>query len=147
LFWTLAERFKRGEISGLSDDTLSELAAVNYTINPRGLVTIEAKDAIKAALGKSPDLAESLMLAAGQLPPEPYRYEGLLGASRAAMLERAGFVPSMNNQPGGPQRQDAIDDMMGDATFFVRDRQQMLSAGQSERWRRGRYVNRRFYGW
>lgn len=39
-FWFLRERFQRGEVSGLDDQTLSELAAINYLINPKpkGLV-------------------------------------------------------------------------------------------------------------
>jgi hypothetical protein len=61
-FWNLRERFLKGEISGLSDEELAELAAIGYVINPRGLTAIEDKASVKSALGRSPDHAEALML-------------------------------------------------------------------------------------
>jgi hypothetical protein len=73
-YWFLRERFQRGEISGLSDEMLAELASINYLINPKGQVEIEDKASVKSILGKSPDLAEALMLAIGEHAPEPFDY-------------------------------------------------------------------------
>jgi phage terminase large subunit len=73
-YWYLRERFQRGEISGLSDECLSELAAISYLVDPRGKTAIEDKTSVKSTLGKSPDLAESLMLALGEPTYEPFVY-------------------------------------------------------------------------
>jgi len=61
----LRERFQRGEVSGLSDELLAELASVSYLIDPRGRMTIEDKSSVKATLGRSPDLAESFDVSVG----------------------------------------------------------------------------------
>jgi hypothetical protein len=53
---------------------LGELASINYVINPRGQVEIEDKASVKSILGRSPDLAEGLMLCLGEHPPEPFDY-------------------------------------------------------------------------
>ena len=65
-YWNLRDRILKNEISGLSDEDLAELAAVYYVIDNRGKTGIEDKAAIKSALGRSPDHAESLMLALGE---------------------------------------------------------------------------------
>jgi hypothetical protein len=44
---------------------LGELAAITYTITSKGQIAIDGKADVKAALGRSPDLAEALMLALG----------------------------------------------------------------------------------
>ncbi len=110
-----------------------------------GRTAVEPKDSIKAALGRSPDLADALMLSGlgdeyigGSMIEGPYLPSQMGALSHAAMLDRA--------ERGGPQRQDEIDDLMGDSSFFVRDREQLLAAGQSEHWHR-RHVNPRFRGW
>ena len=48
----MARRFLRGEISGLSDEELAELAAIGYVIDPRGKTAIEDKASVKSALGR-----------------------------------------------------------------------------------------------
>jgi hypothetical protein len=55
----------RGEVSGLSDAMLAELAAITWLIDAHGRIAIEGKADVRAALGHSPDLAESLMLCLG----------------------------------------------------------------------------------
>jgi hypothetical protein len=65
-YWYLRERFQQGEVSGLSADALDELAVIDYLIAPNGKTQIVDKETVKAALGKSPDIAESLMLALGE---------------------------------------------------------------------------------
>ena len=62
--WRVRERFERGEVAITDDPALvSELAAMRYTYDPRGRIKLEAKDAAKARLGRSPDLADAAMLA------------------------------------------------------------------------------------
>jgi phage terminase large subunit len=73
-YWFLRERFERGEISGLSDEMLAELSAVKYLINARGHVEIEDKASVKSLIGRSPDLAEALMIAIGEHEPQRFEY-------------------------------------------------------------------------
>jgi phage terminase large subunit len=65
-FWHLRERFQRGEVSGLTDEMLAELATITWLIDPHGRTVIEGKAEVKSALGHSPDLAEALMIAIGE---------------------------------------------------------------------------------
>lgn len=63
-YWGLRLRFQDGDISGLTDEkTIGQLASIRYKHNARGQVEIESKeDALKRGV-KSPDRAESIMLA------------------------------------------------------------------------------------
>ena len=63
-YWSLRMRFEADEITGLSDDlTISQLAGIRYAHNARGQIVIESKaDARKRGV-RSPDRAESVMLA------------------------------------------------------------------------------------
>jgi hypothetical protein len=72
LGWRLRQLFEEGEISIPDDPGLvSEVAALRYEYDVRGRIKLEAKDVAKARLGRSPDLADSLMLAFGQPPAPP----------------------------------------------------------------------------
>ena len=71
-YWRLRERFIAGEVSGLTDDMLAELASITWLIDPHGRICIEGKVDVKAALGHSPDLAEALMLTLGENAPVPF---------------------------------------------------------------------------
>lgn len=73
-FWNLRDRFIAGDVSGLSDEMLAELAAITWLLDTHGRIAIEGKADVKAALGHSPDLAESLMLALGEGAPQPFEY-------------------------------------------------------------------------
>jgi hypothetical protein len=73
-YWHLRERLLKGTIWGLSDEMLAELASINYLIDPRGKTAIEDKASVKSALGRSPDLAEALMLALGEPSYEPFAW-------------------------------------------------------------------------
>ena len=68
MFWLLRQRFDRGEVSGLDDETLSELSAISWLVDLRGKTVIEAKESVRASLGHSPDLAEALCMVLGQYP-------------------------------------------------------------------------------
>jgi hypothetical protein len=64
LYWGLRERFETGEVTGLADDlTVGQCAGIRYGHNARGQVVIESKDQARKRGVKSPDRAESLMLA------------------------------------------------------------------------------------
>lgn len=97
-FWGLRERFKAGEVSGLTDEMLAELAAITWLEDAHGRICIEGKSDVKAVLGHSPDLAESLMIAIGELPPEPMEYRGIARGARslpaAAGLAALGYRES-----------------------------------------------------
>src|SRR5208337_3241586 len=85
LYWSLRERFQNGEVSGLDDDvSVTQLASIRYEINPRGQVQIESKDEARKRGVKSPDRAETLMLAFADRTPGIIRYYEELSEARAA---------------------------------------------------------------
>jgi phage terminase large subunit len=91
-FWHLRERFQRGEVSGLTDETLAELAAITFVVDSAGRIGIEGKADVKSILGHSPDLAEALMLAIGE--PAPVKFEWHSGRDYLARREgSAGHKP------------------------------------------------------
>jgi phage terminase large subunit len=64
LYWALRERFAEGDIGGDFDSvTQSQLASLRYHHTLRGLIEIESKDEARKRGIRSPDRAESLMLA------------------------------------------------------------------------------------
>ena len=77
---------------------------------------------MKSALGRSPVIAEALMLCLGEPEYQPYRYQPLLLPSRTAILEGRSY-------PGYPQAtcsaQDALDDSCSDASTFTTSAEQM----------------------
>lgn len=64
LFWGLRDVFVEGDIELPRDEKLiSQLSALRYEYNSRGLVQIESKDSMARRGVRSPDRAEALMLA------------------------------------------------------------------------------------
>ena len=64
LYWSLRERFKAGDIWGLTDrTTFAQIASIQYEQNSRGQTVIESKEKARARGVTSPDRAEALMLA------------------------------------------------------------------------------------
>jgi hypothetical protein len=67
VWWNIGReysRLQRWDLAEVDDDVFSELAAPNYEImDSKGKIKIEAKDAVKKRLGRSPDRAEALLLA------------------------------------------------------------------------------------
>lgn len=63
LWWALRDRFLNGDICLPNDKDLQRelMASYHYTI--RGGIAVQSKDEIKAALGRSPDRADSVVLA------------------------------------------------------------------------------------
>lgn len=63
-YWGFRDRLVDGAVAGLSDDVaVSQLSSIRYRHNPRGQVTIESKDDARKRGIKSPDRAESVILA------------------------------------------------------------------------------------
>ena len=67
LWWGLRERLDPEKGDGVAlprdDGLLSELASVRYKITGRGQVRVEPKDEMRKRLGRSPDLADAVVLA------------------------------------------------------------------------------------
>jgi len=84
LYWSLREHFQNGEVSGLDDVSIMQLASIRYEINPRGQVQIESKDEARKRGVKSPDRAEALMLAFADRTPGISRYYQELSEAQAA---------------------------------------------------------------
>jgi len=84
LYWSLRERFQNGEVSGLDDVSIAQLASIRYEINPRGQVQIESKDEARKRGVESPDRAEALMLAFADRTPGISRYYQELSEAQAA---------------------------------------------------------------
>ncbi len=64
LYWGLRERLQSGDMSGLLDEkAIGQLAGIRYGHSARGLIQIESKDDARKRGVKSPDRAESVMLA------------------------------------------------------------------------------------
>jgi hypothetical protein len=103
-YWYLRERFQKGEISGLNDDMLGELAAINFLVDPHGRTACEDKTSVKSILGRSPDLAEALMLCLGEAVHEPFRYVPI---GNSFVLHRT--TPGSGRELTGAE-QDARDD-------------------------------------
>jgi hypothetical protein len=68
LYWALRLRAEAGDLSGeLDERTVGQLAGIRYQHNPRGQIQIESKDDARKRGVKSPDRAESVMLAFAQV--------------------------------------------------------------------------------
>jgi hypothetical protein len=63
LWFSLRQRLLDGEVSLPDDKDLERELMCSYRYNLTGKIVIQAKDDVKKALGRSPDLADSLVLA------------------------------------------------------------------------------------
>ena len=106
-------------------------------IDARGRTQIEDKASVRSALGRSPDLAEALMLALGEPTYEPFRYSGL------PQIPRSSWMEPRHAAGASCAERDAIDDASGDATSFVNDASHMVSMGRDPR--RYASIGRRSY--
>ncbi len=66
LLWSLRERFREGRIDldPEDEDVVADLCALRYTVDSKGRIRIEAKEQARKRLGRSPDRADALALAA-----------------------------------------------------------------------------------
>ena len=63
-YWNLRLMVQAGDLLGLTDEkTIGQLTSIKYSHNARGHIEIESKDELRKRGVKSPDRAESLMLA------------------------------------------------------------------------------------
>jgi hypothetical protein len=112
-YWHLRERFQRGEVSGLTNDMLVELAAITWLIDPHGRTVIEGKSEVKSLLGHSPDLAEALMLAIGEPDYQPFTYQRIPFVGRADRFDGRASKPTTDRasiharQPYVSEHEDA----------------------------------------
>jgi hypothetical protein len=71
LYWGLRLRAQEGAIAGLTDErAIGQLAGIRYRHNARGQVVIESKEDARKRGVKSPDRAESIMLAFAKIQVE-----------------------------------------------------------------------------
>lgn len=146
-YWHLRERPLRGEITGLSDEALGELAAISYVIDARGKTAIEDKAGVKSVLGRSPDIAEAIMLALGEPRYEPYRYSGLARGHLPVSAMTPAFDQRRSRTGGGVwgscEAQDRMDDCAGDPTSVYDPGAPAPSYDTHERMRYGSLYRRR----
>ncbi len=81
-YWTLRRRLEDGTLALPPDDELfDELLAIRWRPTPEGKVRIEAKDDLKARLGRSPDKADAVVMAvAGDVSRKRLRRGGIATA-------------------------------------------------------------------
>ena len=71
-YWGLRMRVQAGDLTGLADEkALGQLTSIKYKQNPRGQIVIEGKDEMRKRGVKSPDRAESVMLAQAEAVAAP----------------------------------------------------------------------------
>ena len=104
LYWNLRERFQNGEIdlSRLErkhyDRLVGELTAIKFKYTSKGQIQIEAKEEMKERIGRSPDVADALMLAYAR---KPNQYGSLSSVGGVAQESRWGRANATVNQGGG----------------------------------------------
>ena len=116
-FWFLRERFAKGQISGLSDEMLAELAAIEYVVDTHGRIAIESKASVTSALGRSPDLAEALMIALGDYESHiDLDFQSWATAALHARAEERRAGPTYD----GPQHLRGNEEPQGNARLWAR---------------------------
>lgn len=64
LYWGLRERYKGGDVCGeIEDKAVGQLGGIRWKLTPAGKIQIESKEEARKRGVKSPDRAESIMLA------------------------------------------------------------------------------------
>jgi len=90
LFWRVREALEKGEISlPRDDDLLAELSAFRYGFSNRGRITLEPKEDTNRRVGRSPDLADAMVLGYSEAPIElkMWGYEELTVDARPVPLD------------------------------------------------------------
>jgi phage terminase large subunit len=105
-FWALRERFQAGQVRGLSDErTVSQLAQIRYKPNSRGQIVIESKEELLRRGVKSPDRADSVMLAfAVRHDPVEVITESLLLSTERNLNRPPGPLPARSNERDNPAK-------------------------------------------
>lgn len=69
VYWSTRAALESGEVAGLKDEvTISQLASIQYDHDSRGRIRIESKEDARKRGVKSPDRAESVVLAFANVP-------------------------------------------------------------------------------
>ncbi|GAH40523.1 unnamed protein product, partial [marine sediment metagenome] len=78
LYWNVRDMFRNGEMDltqldqNVYDRLSGELTSIKYSYTSKGQIKIEAKEATRKRIGKSPDVADAFILAfCPTLDPEP----------------------------------------------------------------------------
>jgi phage terminase large subunit len=105
-YWGLRLRLQQGDFCGLEDEkTIGQLAGIRYKQNPRGQTEIESKDDARKRGVKSPDRAESIMLAFGSVA----KVYGVLSYFKEAEKEMNKTQSSILMKPGVSDKQLACE--------------------------------------
>jgi hypothetical protein len=106
MYQAVADAFERDQVEGLMDETtVGQLAGILYEIDSQGRIKIEAKEDARKRGVPSPDRADALMLALGELPPE---YDYRSGRSLDPVQSRKSVFP---RNGGTREEQNAFDDL------------------------------------
>jgi phage terminase large subunit len=132
LYWGLRQRFENGDVAGLLDEvTISQLAAIRYRHNARGQVMIESKDEARKRGVKSPDRAESLLLAFADRTPAIIRYY-------KEEVKRRSAADASDN-PAAPGKESSaesnVDDLVRTYEEALRELQEEYREESSFNWR------------
>lgn len=102
LFWRLRELLEKGELALADDDELrADLSAIRYMFDQAGRIQIELKDEVRARLGRSPDRADAVALAAWVASGKGQRL--IDGDGRAVAAALFGMTPDqLEGQFGDP---------------------------------------------
>jgi hypothetical protein len=88
VWWDIGREYSRlhaWDLGNLDDDTMAELTAPRYEIlDSQGRIKIEPKEQVRARLGRSPDLADGLLLAFYESSGQGEVSPAMVGASSMA---------------------------------------------------------------
>lgn len=108
LYWQLRERFRNGEIGGVTDEVLrSQLASLQYREDRFGRIVMESKDQLKRRGQKSPDRAEAVMLCYASGPGEGAGL-GQHERMRVGFGRGAHFVRGRSNKTQAPSPRQGL---------------------------------------
>ena len=99
------------QVQGLTDETtIGQLAGLLYEIDSQGRMKIESKEKARERGVRSPDRAEALMLALGELPPEYAFYPVTSPAPASTSLQSDHRICPCDSCT----EQDRLDDLRND---------------------------------
>lgn len=91
VWWNVGREYSRlqsWDLTRVDDDIIAELTAPRYEIlDSQGKIKIEAKDAVKKRLGRSPDMADALLLAFYEPGFQASISSGMSGSSSMATTD------------------------------------------------------------
>jgi hypothetical protein len=107
MYQAVADAFERDQVEGLMDETtVGQLAGILYEIDSQGRIKIESKEDARKRGVPSPDRADALMLALGELP-RLYEYRSM--AHPDGPVKSRGWIMPRNG--GTREEQNAFDDL------------------------------------